>query len=151
MPYEKNKTRTNLEWSSPKMLMDCIQFPLVMRRVHSHMQWDRWIRPQLREIEMFSAARPAHWNSRREPSSSSTLLERMSPSADKQWSSPPVWPQVTLFRNLLSPLWSTTRTRPYIHFANDAIWEMCAWEDLVTKEALHAQKRVPPKFCCQEH
>lgn len=59
------------------MLMDCIQFALVMRFTHTQMYWDRKTRARFEETNIFSVCSEAgrEFNSKREPSSSSTLPE----------------------------------------------------------------------------
>lgn len=77
--------KTQQELSSPKMLMDCIQFALVIRLTHAQMYWDRKTRPRLEETNISVCSEAGReFNSKREPSSSSTLPEIKTPSADKQ-------------------------------------------------------------------
>lgn len=122
---QKRKTQNYPSMIFPKMLMDCIQCPLVIRYVHAHTSWDRNTRPQLEAMEVFSLARAADFSSRREPSSSSTLLDRdfLSRQSDSLLLSAP---QITLFQYTLLPISSTDLPRPFIYVANNAICEVCA-------------------------
>lgn len=164
----------NHESTSPKMLMDCVQFAAVIWADTHTERWGQKFQPWSLwgETDTPCVAVSAHQSAEAggglmagqedQLSSSSTLLERREKSlpADKYLSPPPACPsQFASFQpvsfsssipEILSPTPVSLLRRSRNMQTRRHIW-VCVCAGLITGEQVHAQKESTLEVCCQEH